>query len=224
MYVVSYTLVQGGRQYRCFERVCRMLCSSRLDISVYFLRYHCCISRKIRPVNARLLLQQTRLLRYLPRQHGNHFYQYMLCHPGRPHRAAFPAFATTAGRVSQHPNNLLIFAAGNSGSTVRDSCTITSPSLAKNVLAVGASTSGGTRITWTGEDGNVTDGTNRATGIDTVSFFSSRGFSLEGRIKPEIVAPGDLVRTFDFVELSSVCAKTMYLSNLRRPSRTQRTP
>lgn len=99
------------------------------------------------------------------------------------------------GDAPQHPENLLIFAAGNSGKGFDDTCTITSPALAKNVLAVGASTSGGTRISWTGDDGEVAQGTDRATGIDTVSFFSSRGFSLEGRVKPEVVAPGDLVRS-----------------------------
>lgn len=30
--------------------------------------------------------------------------------------------------------------------------------------------------------------------IDTVSYFSSSGPTLDGRIKPEVVAPGDMVR------------------------------
>lgn len=69
-----------------------------------------------------------------------------------------------------------------------------SPAIAKNVLAVGASTSGAGRLSWTGEDGKVTNGTNRVQDIDTVAYFSSFGPTLDGRIKPEVVAPGDLVR------------------------------
>lgn len=68
-----------------------------------------------------------------------------------------------------------------------------SPAIAKNVLAVGASTSGPGRLTITGDDGDAGDGTNRAQDIDTMAYFSSYGPSLDGRIKPEVVAPGDLV-------------------------------
>lgn len=69
-----------------------------------------------------------------------------------------------------------------------------SPAIAKNVLAVGASTSGRGRLSWTGVDGKATNGTNRVEDIDTVAYFSSFGPTLDGRIKPEVVAPGDLVR------------------------------
>lgn len=68
-----------------------------------------------------------------------------------------------------------------------------SPAIAKNVLAVGASTSGPGRLSWTGEDGKATNGSNRVQDIDTVAYFSSFGPTLDGRIKPEVVAPGDLV-------------------------------
>lgn len=68
-----------------------------------------------------------------------------------------------------------------------------SPAIAKNVLAVGASTSGPGRLTWTGQDGGATNGKNRVQNIDAMAYFSSFGPSLDGRIKPEVVAPGDLV-------------------------------
>ncbi|CAN0481273.1 unnamed protein product, partial [Hapterophycus canaliculatus] len=84
-----------------------------------------------------------------------------------------------------NPENLLIFAAGNDGENPENSvCTIGSPAIAKNVLAVGATSSGETRFN--------TDG---VYDIDHVASFSSWGFTTDGRIKPEVVAPGDMVRT-----------------------------
>lgn len=82
----------------------------------------------------------------------------------------------------------MVFAAGNCGddSTSADlnsqcdgisagGSSVLSPAQAKNVVAVGSSQSGGE----TGKD------------IGTVSYFSSRGPTLDGRIKPDVVAPGD---------------------------------
>lgn len=75
------------------------------------------------------------------------------------------------------------------------SCTISSPGIGKNVLAVGSSSSGGTRYTVTGADGErLTSYASQAADIDTVSYFSSYGPSTDNRIKPELVAPGDMVR------------------------------
>lgn len=81
-----------------------------------------------------------------------------------------------------------MFAAGNCGDTsatddLVDNCdaldddegTVLSPAQAKNVVAVGSSESGG-----------VAD-----KDIDTVSYFSSKGPTIDGRIKPDVVAPGD---------------------------------
>lgn len=81
----------------------------------------------------------------------------------------------------------MIFAAGNRGETAGSSCTIYSPAIAKNVLAVGATSSGETRLTTDVSD--VSD-------IDTVASFSSYGPTSDGRIKPELVAPGDMVSTW----------------------------
>ncbi|CAN0431698.1 unnamed protein product, partial [Hapterophycus canaliculatus] len=91
-----------------------------------------------------------------------------------------------------NPENLLIFAAGNDGDHW-STCTMGSPALAKNVLAVGASTAGPGRVTFTAEDGDETNGDDRAQDIDTMAFFSSTGPTLDDRIKPDVVAPGDTV-------------------------------
>lgn len=82
----------------------------------------------------------------------------------------------------------MVFAAGNCGDTsvegdLVDKCdglddvegSVLSPAQAKNVVAVGASESGET---------NDKD-------MDTVSYFSSKGPTVDGRIKPDVVAPGD---------------------------------
>lgn len=99
----------------------------------------------------------------------------------------------------QNPEHLLIFAAGNSGemTATSSSCTIGSPAVGKNVLAVGSSSSGATRWSSTGTDGAVRTSLSEEAGdIDTVSWFSSNGPTADDRIKPELVAPGDGVRGY----------------------------
>lgn len=86
-----------------------------------------------------------------------------------------------------NPENLLVWAAGNSGEDVGQECTIESEATAKNVLTVGASSSGETRLT--GYFEAQTDD------IDVVASFSSYGPAPDGRIKPDLVAPGDSVST-----------------------------
>lgn len=97
---------------------------------------------------------------------------------------------------TQNQENLLIFAAGNGGAFGNGStlCTIASPAIGKNALAVGATSSGETRLSATGADGQEADGTNGYADVDTVAYFSSFGPTRDGRIKPEVVAPGDAVR------------------------------
>lgn len=93
----------------------------------------------------------------------------------------------------QNPEHLLIFAAGNDGN-FSNTCTISSPAVGKNVLAVGASSSGGTRLTVTTSSGeNLVSLDQDPSDIDGVAFFSSSGPTADNRIKPEIVAPGDQV-------------------------------
>eukprot|EP00752_Nemacystus_decipiens_P015150 g13496.t1 len=103
-----------------------------------------------------------------------------------------------------NPENLLVFAAGNEGwFTDRDGlCTINSPGIAKNVLAVGSTSSGETRLTTTAlapdrEVGPIYDSGDDLADIDTISAFSSYGPTTDGRIKPEVVAPGDEIYSAD---------------------------
>ncbi|CAN0524170.1 unnamed protein product, partial [Scytosiphon promiscuus] len=92
------------------------------------------------------------------------------------------------------PEHLLIFAGGNEGEfTDRTVCTANSPAIAKNVLAIGASSSGQTRLTGTDYRGRAFDGEDPLADIDTVAVFSSYGPTQDGRIKPEVLAPGDEV-------------------------------
>lgn len=100
----------------------------------------------------------------------------------------------TLDGVLKNPEHLLIFAAGNSGDTPSTVCTIGSPAIGKNVLAVGSSSSGLTSFTVTNADGEEIASGDTSAGIDTVSYFSSYGPSTDNRIKPEVVAPGDRVR------------------------------
>lgn len=74
-----------------------------------------------------------------------------------------------------HPDLLILFSAGNAGSSNN---TITTPSTAKNCLSVGAS------------ENIQPDGGNAADDPDDIAYFSSRGPTDDGRIKPDLVAPG----------------------------------
>ncbi|CAM9895106.1 unnamed protein product [Pylaiella littoralis] len=123
----------------------------------------------------------------------------------------------------QNPESLLIFAAGNDGSIKPPAggalCSVASPALGKNVLTVGATSSGRSRAPSTGVDGRLIyetlgiteytpDGypwicldpdlgppsiSTEKADIDTVAYFSSYGPTIDNRIKPELVAPGDKV-------------------------------
>ena len=80
---------------------------------------------------------------------------------------------------------LQIFSAGNSGS---DANTIGSPGTAKNVLTVGATEN----VREQGiADGCLVDYANNA---DDTAVFSSRGPTDDGRVKPDITAPGTHVQ------------------------------
>ncbi|HKO55484.1 MAG TPA: S8 family serine peptidase, partial [Thermoanaerobaculia bacterium] len=76
----------------------------------------------------------------------------------------------------------IIFAAGNAGPGVSS---ITSPSSAKNTLVVGASEN--YRPT---QSGSASCGTVNADNIDQFACFSGRGPTTDGRIKPDVSAPG----------------------------------
>ncbi|RIK44518.1 MAG: hypothetical protein DCC55_02310 [Chloroflexi bacterium] len=77
-----------------------------------------------------------------------------------------------------HKDYLVLYAAGNAGPGPR---TVGSPGTAKNVLTVGAS------------ENNRPDQGSQSDNPDTVTNFSSRGPTADGRIKPEVVAPGSWI-------------------------------
>ncbi len=127
---------------------------------------------------------------------------------GSPDRSAYSLFSVQTDEfVWDHKDFLLIFAAGNDGVDVDgdgviDFGSLYSPATAKNCIAVGASenvrSAGGlSQYSWDllsfpygywsaypiGED-LVSDNENG------MAAFSSRGPCLDGRIKPDLVAPG----------------------------------
>lgn len=104
----------------------------------------------------------------------------------------------------KHPEMLIIFAAGNSGEDGNrdgriDEGSVSSPSTAKNALSVGASEN----LLLTGgiqrPVGQLADGKWSAEPLgsdklsdnaDGIAVFSSRGPTSDGRLKPDVVAPG----------------------------------
>ena len=87
--------------------------------------------------------------------------------------------------VVDNPKFLVLFSAGDLGDN--GSSSVTSPGTAKNVLTVGASSTGafGTQS------------------IGAVPQFSSSGTTLDGRIKPDVVAPGVMLCSARAQEASS---------------------
>lgn len=119
----------------------------------------------------------------------------------------YDAFASSVDKyVWEHPDFMVLFAAGNSGEDKNadgriDANSIGSPGTSKNVLTVGASENllavGGIQK----PIGQLRDG-DKKWGVEPIksdmlsnnpngmAAFSSRGPTTDGRLKPEIVAPG----------------------------------
>jgi hypothetical protein len=105
--------------------------------------------------------------------------------PGSPYDSTAQAYdALTRDAALTTPGNqqmLHIFAAGNDGPGAR---TIGTPGTAKNVITVGA--------TENVRENGTPDGCGAASNdnADDITSFSSRGPTADGRIKPDIMAPG----------------------------------
>jgi len=94
--------------------------------------------------------------------------------------AAYDSYTRDANVFTDTDEPLLfVISAGNSGPLPT---TIGAPGTAKNVITVGAS-----------ENYRPSDGGVQADNPDEIAFFSSRGPTVDGRVKPDIVAPGTYV-------------------------------
>ena len=83
--------------------------------------------------------------------------------------------------LNDNKDIIVVAAAGNSGQ--EGTSTISSPAGAKNVITVGASLN----------SGNSFNTCSRFNNPDSVAVFSSRGPTSDGRLKPDIVAPGQII-------------------------------
>lgn len=95
----------------------------------------------------------------------------------------YDSTAQSVDRFMWNNNDMtILFAAGNDGDANRDGQTdynsLSSPSTAKNAITVGAT------------ENNRPDLGDLSNEINKVAFFSSRGNTSDGRIKPDVVAPG----------------------------------
>jgi len=93
--------------------------------------------------------------------------------------------AQSVDRFIRNNDMTVLFAAGNAGYN-RSSGAIVynsagTPATAKNVIAVGAS------------ENNRPNFGSSADNINSVAFFSSRGNTADGRVKPDVVAPGTMI-------------------------------
>lgn len=100
----------------------------------------------------------------------------------------------------QRKDMLILFAAGNNGADtdgdgVVDPDSLLRPGTAKNALTIGASENRRPDIdaVWGQAYGNPIAGDRRADNIDGMAAFSSRGPTDDGRIKPDLAAPGTYV-------------------------------
>ncbi|KAH9146699.1 hypothetical protein AeRB84_009451 [Aphanomyces euteiches] len=114
--------------------------------------------------------------------------------------------------VYENPETLIVIAAGNSGEEGARS--ITSPAGAKNVITVGASLNSFESLSKSFDCPNVIN-------ARTVAAFSSQGPTGDGRLKPDLVAPGQILISAQS-EASNSVAKSEKMCHLQGTS--QATP
>jgi hypothetical protein len=123
---------------------------------------------------------------------------------GTPQNPQYGGYVITSQQVDQamweHRDQLVLFAAGNEGADVDrngviDPDSIGQPGTAKNVLTVGASENDRPTIdaTWGDSYGPPINSDWRANNPAGMAAFSSRGPTDDGRIKPDVVAPGTFI-------------------------------
>ncbi len=95
--------------------------------------------------------------------------------------AQFDGYVRDASSASSIDPILLVFSAGNQGTSG-----LTRPKVAKNLISVGATENVRTAL-------NAWDGAGAADNLEQMPSFSSRGPAADGRVKPDISAPGDAV-------------------------------
>ena len=93
--------------------------------------------------------------------------------------AEFDGYARDSSMAGTIDPLLLIFSAGNSGPS---GLSLTRPKVAKNIIAVGNSESLRTELGGTDADN-----------IDDLNSSSSRGPAADGRVKPDVIAPGSYI-------------------------------
>lgn len=116
----------------------------------------------------------------------------------------YGGYVFTSQQVDQaaweHKDMLILYAAGNEGADtdangVIDPDSIGQPGTAKNIITVGASETdiGSIANVWGDSYGSPIREDRRANNPNGMAAFSSRGPADDGRIKPEIVAPGTFI-------------------------------
>jgi len=100
----------------------------------------------------------------------------------------------------EHPDMLILMAAGNGGvdsnsDGIIDLDSICSPATAKNCISVGASENNRSSISNTYDDiySDPIKSDKKANNTEGLAAFSSRGPTDDGRIKPDVVAPGTYI-------------------------------
>jgi PGF-pre-PGF domain-containing protein len=119
----------------------------------------------------------------------------------------------------EHQDMLILFSAGNSGvdsdgDGVIDEDSIGSPGTAKNCLTVGASENNRSDVDSTYGISYSTNSTIRddkiADNSSGIAAFSSRGPTNDGRIKPDVVAPGTLIASTKSSAATSLADASVY--------------